>query len=216
MDVLRKLLCGLKNRPAWLIALALALLLLLLLLREWLWGLFLLYLGALVFLGLMGGVRLAQGILRKLCSKLGAVPKGSGSEGHPPSLGIDVPPHTYKRPDPMIYSQYYLMSKGIAVTWDNPDIQLFNIAGGAVPSHGLSPTTPYEICARIWNGSTDAPAINVLLLLELWRRHGSQLHRRDLRRRAGKGFAIATSGGTNDLDNTTRRALLHPGGTQLD
>jgi hypothetical protein len=163
MDVLRKLLCGLKNRPAWLIALALVLLLVLYLLREWLWGFFLLYVGALVLLGLLGGMRLAQGVLRKLCTKWGAVPKGSGSEGHPPSLGIDVPPHTYKRPDPMIYSQYYLMSKGIAVTWDNPDIQLFDGAGVAVPSHGLSPTTPYEIHATIWNGSTDAPAINLLV-----------------------------------------------------
>jgi hypothetical protein len=156
-------LCGLKNRPAWLIALGVALLLLLYLLREWLWGLFLLYLGALVLLGLLGGMRLAQGILRKLCRKAGADPKGSGSAGHPASRGIDVPPHTYKRPDPMIYSQFYLMSKGLAVTWDNPDIQLFDGAGAAVPSHGLSPGTTYEIRARIWNGSTDAPAINVLV-----------------------------------------------------
>jgi hypothetical protein len=145
------------------IALALGLLLLLYLLRAWLWGLFLLYLGALVLLGLLGGMRLAQGVLRKLCSKLGATPKGSGSEGHPPSLGVDIPPHTYKRPDPMIYSQSYLISKGIAVTWDNPDIQLFDGGGTAVPSHALNPNTRYEIRARIWNGSTDAPAVNVLV-----------------------------------------------------
>lgn len=163
MDQAVKLLCGCRHRPVWLIALAIALLLLLYLLRDWLWGLFLLYLGALVLLGLIGGMRLAQGILRKLCWKVGADPKGAGSEGHPASRGIDIPPHTYKRPDPMIYSQYYLMSKGLAVTWDNPDIQLFDKAGAAVPSHGLSPGTPYDIRARIWNGSTDAPAINVLV-----------------------------------------------------
>jgi hypothetical protein len=163
VDGVAKLLCGFKNRPAWLIALAVALLLLLYLLREWLWGLFLLYLGALVLLGLLGGMRLAQGILRKLCWKVSADPKGSGSEGHPSSRGIDVPPHTYKRPDPMIYSQFYLMSKGVAVTWDNPDIQLFDAGGVTVPSHGLAPGTPYEIRARIWNGSTDAPAVNVLV-----------------------------------------------------
>ncbi len=163
MDQAVKLLCGFKNRPGWLVALALALLLLLFLLREWLWGLFLLYLAALVLLGLIGGMRLAQAILRKLCWKVGADPKGAGSKGHPASRGIDIPPHTYKRPDPMIYSQYYLMSKGLAVTWDNPDIQLFDNSGAAVPSHGLSPLTPYEIRARIWNGSTDAPAINVLV-----------------------------------------------------
>lgn len=158
-----KLICGLKNRPAWLIALAVALLLLLYLLRAWLWGLFLLYLGALVLLGLLGGMRLAQGLLRKLCWKVGATPKGSGSEGHPSSRGVDIPPHTYKRPDPMIYSQFYLMSKGVAVTWDNPDIQLFDGGGAGVSSHALTPSTPYEIRARIWNGSTDAPAVNVLV-----------------------------------------------------
>jgi hypothetical protein len=32
-----------------------------------------------------------------------------------------VPAHIYKRPDPMIYSQQYLISKGLAVTWDNPE-----------------------------------------------------------------------------------------------
>jgi hypothetical protein len=158
-----KLICWLKNRPTWLIALALALLLLLYLLRAWLWGLFLLYLGALVLLGLIGGMRLAQALLRKRCQKVGAVPKGSGSEGHPSSHGADIPPHTYKRPDPMIYSQYYLMSKGIAITWDNPDIKLFDGGGAAVPSHSLTPGTTYEIRARILNGSTDAPAINVLV-----------------------------------------------------
>jgi hypothetical protein len=30
----------------------------------------------------------------------------------------------FVRPDPLIYSQYYLTGLGLAVTWDNPDIQL--------------------------------------------------------------------------------------------
>jgi hypothetical protein len=158
-----KLICGLKDRPAWLIALALALLLLLFLLRAWLWGLFLVYVGALVLLGLLGGMRLAQALFRKRCRDDGAAPKGAGSEGQPASRGIDVPPHTYKRPDPMIYSQFYLMSKGVAVTWDNPDIQLFDGGGRPVPSSALAPGTAYDIRARIWNGSTDAPAVNVLV-----------------------------------------------------
>jgi len=62
----------------------------------------------------------------------------------------------------MIYSQFYLMSKGVAITWDNPDIQLFDGGGVGVASHALTPSTPYEIRARIWNGSTDAPAVNAL------------------------------------------------------
>jgi hypothetical protein len=160
---LKSVFCGLKNNPAWLIAFAVALLLVLFLLRAWLYGLFLLYLGALVLLGLLVGMRLAQGVLRKICWKADATPKGSGSEGHPSSRGIDIAPHTYKRPDPMIYSQFYLMSKGVAITWDNPDIGLFDSGGAAVPSHALTPSTPYQIRARIWNGSTEAPAVNVLV-----------------------------------------------------
>ncbi len=29
---------------------------------------------------------------------------------------IELPPEIYKRPDPLLYSQYYLMSQGLAVT----------------------------------------------------------------------------------------------------
>ena len=41
-----------------------------------------------------------------------------------------IPPHIYRRPDPMIYSQQYLQSQGIAVTWQNPDV---TIEQGGVP-----------------------------------------------------------------------------------
>jgi hypothetical protein len=157
------LLCRCKDRPVALFGLALALLLLLWLLSPWLFGLLLLYVGLLVLLGLLGLMRLLQAILRRRCAKAAGDDKGSGSSGHPPSRGIDIPPHTYKRPDPMIYSQSYLMSKGLAVTWDNPDIQLFDGAGAAVASHGLSPGTRYEIRAKILNGSPDAPAVNLLV-----------------------------------------------------
>jgi hypothetical protein len=60
------------------------------------------------------------------------------------------------RPDPLIYSQQYLMGLGLAVTWDNPDIWLER-NGSRVSSHAIEPDTEYEIVARIWNGSTDAP-----------------------------------------------------------
>ena len=71
-----------------------------------------------------------------------------------------VPPHTYRRPDPMIYSQHYLRSLGFAVTWDNPDITL-ELNGDPVSSSALLPDTEYEVLARIWNGSLNAPAINL-------------------------------------------------------
>ncbi len=65
-----------------------------------------------------------------------------------------------KRPDPLIYSQSYLMSIGLAVTWNNPDIQLFR-GGAPVSSDDLQPSTRYEIVARIWNGSTEAPVVEM-------------------------------------------------------
>lgn len=66
----------------------------------------------------------------------------------------------YHRPDPMIYSQDYLMKKGLAVTWDNPDIQLF-LNGNPVSSSALQPGTLYEIRARCWNASYDAPVVGM-------------------------------------------------------
>jgi hypothetical protein len=62
----------------------------------------------------------------------------------------------YKRPDPFIYDQYYLMAQGIAVSWDNPDIQI-ELNGVPVDPHDLLPSTTYDIVARIWNNSVDAP-----------------------------------------------------------
>lgn len=71
-----------------------------------------------------------------------------------------VPPHIYRRPDPMIYSQQYLMSLGLAVTWDNPDVRL-ELGGVPVDSHDLKPVTTYEVIARIWNNSLDAVVVNM-------------------------------------------------------
>lgn len=73
---------------------------------------------------------------------------------------IGVPERTYRQPDPLIYSQAYLMQQGLAVTWDNPDITLFK-GGVAVNSHELEPDTDYEIAARVWNGSFEAPAVDL-------------------------------------------------------
>jgi len=66
----------------------------------------------------------------------------------------------YRRPDPLIYDQYYLRALGLPVTWDNPDIRVEK-GGVPVDPHALDPATQYEIVARIWNGSTNAPAIGL-------------------------------------------------------
>jgi hypothetical protein len=52
------------------------------------------------------------------------------------------------------------MSQGLAVTWDNPDIHLER-NGLSVPSTQLTAATDYEVVARVWNGSVDAPAVNL-------------------------------------------------------
>lgn len=74
-----------------------------------------------------------------------------------------IPADVYKRPDPLLYCQAYLMSLGLAVTWDNPDIQLYELDPVSKPisSNDLQPDTEYEIHATIYNGSSEAPAINM-------------------------------------------------------
>jgi hypothetical protein len=71
-----------------------------------------------------------------------------------------VPGHIYQQPDPMIYSQQYLMSKGLAVTWNNPDIHL-ELGGVPVNPSDLTPNTTYDVIARIWNNSLDAAVVNM-------------------------------------------------------
>ena len=73
---------------------------------------------------------------------------------------VKISDPAYKRPDPMIYDQYYLMSQGIAVTWDNPDIHIEK-GGAPVSPHDLKPGTVYDIVARIWNNSTEAPVVGL-------------------------------------------------------
>ena len=60
---------------------------------------------------------------------------------HPPKtplecIQIDHP--AFVRPDPLLYSQPYLRAQGLAVTYDNPDINL-SMGGIPVGSHDLEP-----------------------------------------------------------------------------
>ena len=97
-------------------------------------------------------------LIKELCSRC----KKQKGEGRRPTqsgcVRIDHP--AFVRPDPLIYSQQYLMSQGLAVTWDNPDITLFK-GGAPVSSASLDPATTYEVRARIWNKSTEAPVIDM-------------------------------------------------------
>jgi hypothetical protein len=44
-------------------------------------------------------------------------------------------PAVYKRADPLIYSQKYLKEQGLAVTWNNPDIQLYKDGLPCLPTN---------------------------------------------------------------------------------
>lgn len=78
--------------------------------------------------------------------------------GYAQCLTVNHP--SYHRPDPCIYSQYWLMSLGLPVTWDNPDIDL-RLNGVIVNEHTLLPNTVYQVDARIWNNSYDAPVVGM-------------------------------------------------------
>ena len=108
--------------------------------------------------------RLAAGlkeIYRAICMLLCRLAKGR-LPPPPPARNdccIQLPPDVYKRADPLIYSQYYLMAQGLAVTWDNPDIDIFD--GVVLVTGPLRRDHEYRVRVRIWNGSYDAPAVGV-------------------------------------------------------
>jgi hypothetical protein len=55
------------------------------------------------------------------------------------------------------------MAQGLAVTWDNPDVTI-ELSGVPVDAHDLKPATTYDVIARVWNSSTDAPAVGLPVL----------------------------------------------------
>lgn len=71
---------------------------------------------------------------------------------------VDHP--AFVRPEPLLYSQRALMAQGLAVTWDNPDIQLF-LGGVPVSSTQLQTSTTYDVQVRVWNNSLEAPVIHM-------------------------------------------------------
>lgn len=87
---------------------------------------------------------------------------GQPTRGRPPKNRCpgELPPHVRRKPDPCLYSQAYLMSQGIPVTWNNPDITLTELDGTPVDSGSLLPDHDYVVNGRIWNASFN-PAIGV-------------------------------------------------------
>jgi len=123
----------------------------------------------LLLLGAVANCRTCWGRDKKPGATGGGPVPGSrpSDEGGAPSEKRDRPatgnPQTipgtiYRKPDPMIYDQYFLMSQGLAVTWDNPDIHLERPPGTTVSPHALEAATTYEVIARVWNASQSAAA----------------------------------------------------------
>lgn len=80
---------------------------------------------------------------------------------------IRPPGDVLARPDPFIYSQFWLEQRGIAYTWDNPDFALVDPDSGlAVDSHRLQPSKRYRVEMTIHNGSLMA-AIGTTVTLDV-------------------------------------------------
>lgn len=83
-----------------------------------------------------------------------------------------LPEDVTRRPDPCIYSQQYLQSQGIAVTWNNPDIWMAKASTPGViepDSYNLEADTDYLVSVRCHNASTDlALGVRVRLLYRPW------------------------------------------------
>ena len=166
------------NNPRWrrfllaLVAFAVFAAALFLYVLGWLFGAGILYSLAVILLfcfALAGGVAFAlliYALFRRWCELRGAPPKGQGTRESSGPSSVHLPSTIYKRPDPLIYSQYFLMARGFAVTWDNPDIWLTELPASdgtmaPVGSHELLPNHVYRIHARIYNGSLEAPAVGM-------------------------------------------------------
>lgn len=107
--------------------------------------------------GLRTLIQLVRALLARLRAQLAKQPRDRRKTD---DRCVPIRHPSIRRPDPLIYSQTYLMSLGLGVSWDNPDIQLLK-GGIPVSSDDLQPATDYEVVARVWNGSTDAPVVDL-------------------------------------------------------
>lgn len=74
-----------------------------------------------------------------------------------PVCCLEIPPELRPRPDPSVYSQKWLMARGLGVTWTNPDFRLVEVATGIVAdNYSLNPNTDYRIEVTVHNQSTMA------------------------------------------------------------
>jgi hypothetical protein len=77
----------------------------------WLYSLSVLVLVVFALAGAVALAFLVYSILREWCELRGAPPKGSGTREPSGPSKVHLPSTIYKKPDPLIYSQYYLMAR---------------------------------------------------------------------------------------------------------
>jgi hypothetical protein len=98
-----------------------------------------------------------RAVVRRLCAFIHRRIRPRGK--HCDTLNSPV----VRLPDPLIYDQYYLMSLGLPITWDNPDISIWQ-GGIPVAPSDLEADTTYTVVARIWNNSLYAPIAGLPVL----------------------------------------------------
>lgn len=83
--------------------------------------------------------------------------KKKGEKSHEPRC-TKVPENIKRKPDPCLYSQFYRMSQGLSVTWNNPDIWITTPDGTVVESSALKGDSDYIVNVQIHDASFD-PAL---------------------------------------------------------
>ncbi len=125
----------------------------------------------LLFLLLFGLLALVVAIFECLCKffkKMNLKEEEEDDSKCNPPLPEDIT----RRPDPCIYSQEYLTSQGVPVTWNNPDIWMAKATTPGViepDSYHLEADTDYIVSVQCHNASTDlALGVKVRLLYRPW------------------------------------------------
>lgn len=125
----------------------------------------------LLFLLLFGILALIVRTIECLCKCFKKMNLKEEEEEHT-KCNPPLPEDITRRPDPCIYSQQYLQSQGIAVTWNNPDIWMAKASTPGViepDSYHLEADTDYIVSVRCHNASTDlALGVKVRLLYRPW------------------------------------------------
>lgn len=107
-------------------------------------------------------LRLAKRICRRVCGALrwllalllALLGRGEREETKRDRGCIRPPDWMLARPDPYVYSQFWLEQRGLAYTWDNPDFAIVDPGTGTkTNSHELQPAKLYRVEVTIHNAS---------------------------------------------------------------